>query len=40
MSDCLENKGPIVAATFTKPAPQDLRQEIKDNNDFVNVGFA
>ena len=23
--------------TFTKPAPQDLRQEIKDNVDFVMI---
>ena len=26
--------------TFTKPAPQALRQEIKDNNDFVIEALA
>ena len=26
--------------TFTKPAPQSLRQEIKDNNDFVIEALA
>jgi hypothetical protein len=26
--------------TFTKPAPESLRQEIRDNNDFVIEGLA
>jgi hypothetical protein len=26
--------------TFTKPAPESLRQEIRDNNDFIIEGLA
>ena len=42
LGECLTNVtvNRYAKPTFTKPAPQSLRQEIKDNNDFVIEALA